>query len=61
MPMQGSHTGYWNYYRGGIHDIVPLEGIKDRMSDLPFWDNSPPMRYLGRPKDAHVAPFLLVE
>jgi hypothetical protein len=61
MPMRGSHTGYWNCCKGGTHNIVPLEGIDDRMSGLPPWDNSPPVRYLGLPEDAHVGAFLLAE
>jgi hypothetical protein len=41
--------------------MVPLEGMEDRMPDLLLWDDLPPLRHLGRPKDVHVALFLLVE
>jgi hypothetical protein len=35
--------------------MVPLEGMEDRMLNLLPWDGLPPMRHLGRLKDARVA------
>jgi hypothetical protein len=41
--------------------MVPLEGMEDRMPNLLLWDDLPPVRHLGWPKDVHVVLFLLAE
>jgi hypothetical protein len=41
--------------------MVPLEGMKNRMSGLLPWDGLLPVRHLGRPKDVHVALLLSAE